>query len=140
MKPPYKDKLLEIWAADELAYISASHLLKVSDYVNVTFLSTSSFEMQLATHVLMVFFSFYQIVTHCRQCWNKTHSTHIRLYFIEMKLEPRLFKNYLTMFESKLILKLPPFSLTYTVREKRRQFQNELTLKHSEVILELSWL
>ena len=44
------------------------------------------------------------------------------------------------MFESKLILKLPPFSFTYTVREKRRQFQNELTLKHSEVILELSWL
>ena len=44
------------------------------------------------------------------------------------------------MFESKLILKLPPFSLTYTVREKRRQFKNELTLKHSEVILELSWL
>ena len=44
------------------------------------------------------------------------------------------------MFESKLILKLPPFPLTYTVREKRRQFQNELTLKHSEVILELSWL
>ena len=40
--------------------------------------------------------------------------------------------------ESKLILKLPPFSLTYTVREKRRQFQDELTLKHSEVILELS--
>ena len=24
-----------------------------------------------------------------------------------------------------------------TVREKRRQFQNELTLKHSEIILEL---
>ena len=44
------------------------------------------------------------------------------------------------MFESKLILKLPPFSLIYTVREKRRQFQNELTLKHSEVIFEWSWL
>ena len=44
------------------------------------------------------------------------------------------------MFESKLILKLPPVSLTYTVREKRRQFQNEVTLKHSEVIFELSWL
>ena len=55
-------------------------------------------------------------------------------------LEPRQFKNNLTMFEIKLILKLPPFSLTYTMREKRRQFQNELTLKHSEVILELSWL
>ena len=41
------------------------------------------------------------------------------------------------MFESKLILKLPPFSLTYTFSEKRRQFQNELTLKHSEVILEI---
>ena len=27
-------------------------------------------------------------------------------------LEPRQFKNNLTMFESKLILKLPPFSLT----------------------------
>ena len=44
------------------------------------------------------------------------------------------------MFESKLILKLLPFSLTNTVREKRRQFQNELTLKHSEVILDLPWL
>ena len=38
------------------------------------------------------------------------------------------------MFESKFILKLPPFSLSYTVREKRRQFQNQVTLKHSEVI------
>ena len=55
-------------------------------------------------------------------------------------LEQRQFKNNLTMFESKLFLKLPPFPLTYTVREKRRQFQTELTLKHSEVILELSWL
>ena len=44
------------------------------------------------------------------------------------------------MFESKLILKLQPFSLTYTVHEKRRQFKNELTLKNSEVILEFSWL
>ena len=57
-----------------------------------------------------------------------------------LRLEPRQFKNNLTMFESKLILKLAPFPLTYTVREKRRQFQNELTLKHSEVILALSWL
>ena len=62
-----------------------------------------------------------------------------RSYFV-FALEPRQFKNNLTMFESKLILKLPPFPLTYTVRDKRRQFQNELTLKHSKVILELSWL
>ena len=55
-------------------------------------------------------------------------------------LEQRQFKNNLTMFESKLFLKLPPFSLTSTVREKRLQFQNKLTLKHSEVILELFWL
>ena len=58
-------------------------------------------------------------------------------YFV-FALEPRQSKNNLTVFESKLILKLPPFSLT--VREKRRQFQNEFTLKHSEVILKLSWL
>ena len=44
------------------------------------------------------------------------------------------------MFESKLILKLPSFSLTYTVREKRRQFQTELTLKHSEARLFLNCL
>ena len=33
--------------------------------------------------------------------------------------EPRQFKNNLIMFESKLISKLPPFSLNYTVGEKK---------------------
>ena len=44
----------------------------------------------------------------------------------EFWLEPRQFKNNLTMFESKLILKLPPFSLTYTVREKGGNFKMSL--------------
>ena len=46
--------------------------------------------------------------------------------FIKAKLEPRKFKNNLTMFESKLILKLPPFFLTYTVREKSGNFKMSL--------------
>ena len=44
--------------------------------------------------------------------------------FYTIDIEPRQFKNNLTMFDSKLILKLLPFSLTYRMREKRRQFQN----------------
>ena len=36
------------------------------------------------------------------------------------KLEPRKFKNNLTMFESKLILKLPPFFMHCVGEGKRR--------------------
>ena len=39
---------------------------------------------------------------------------------IEVTLEPKQFKNNLTMFESKLILKLPPF-LTHCVGEGKRR-------------------
>ena len=41
----------------------------------------------------------------------------------QTQLEPRQFKNNLTMFESKLILKLPPFSLTYTARENLQRIR-----------------
>ena len=49
-----------------------------------------------------------------------------RSHFVKISkaLELRQYKNGLASVKRMFVLKLPPFSLTYTVREKERQFPN----------------
>ena len=64
----------------------------------------------------------------------------IQLLWFCSFLEPRQFKNNLIMFESKLILKLPPFFLPYTVRKKRGNFKTRKFFQLPWIVLMLSLL
>ena len=50
------------------------------------------------------------------------------------------YKNDAIQLKNLLISKLPPFSVTYTVKEKRRQFQNKEVFPLSSVVLILTVL
>ena len=58
-------------------------------------------------------------------------------YFWELKCSQ--YKNDAIQLKNFLILKLPPFSVTYSVKEKRRQFQTLEVFQLSIVVL-LNWL
>ena len=53
-------------------------------------------------------------------------------------LELRQYKNGHASVKNMFVLKLPPFPLTYTAREKWRQFQNKHAIHRNESVLTLS--